>query len=248
MSAQKIYFISDAHLGTPNILRSYQEQEDSLISFLRSIRKDAEILYIVGDLFDFWFEYRTAVPKTGARILFELYILVQSGVRILYLPGNHDIWLGSYLSKQVGIELPSSPLTTLHQDLRFFILHGDNFQVDWKYQTSQALLKNPICIALFRLIHPDLGSFIARTVSRITNHSRHHPKSDKDTFLSTFQKKFEDGYQVIVCGHYHQAFLQTFSTGTLVVLGDWIRQDTYAVLNNGRIKLKKWRNENFISK
>ncbi len=242
MSTQKIYFISDVHLGFPVLPRPSRVQEDALISFLRSIRNDADILYIVGDLFDFWFEYRAAVPKAGACVLFELYALVQAGVRVVYLPGNHDIWLGPYLSEQVGLELPGAPLTALHQNLRLFIAHGDDFRDDWKFRASRALLKSPACIALFRLLHPDLGALLGRTVSRISEYrSSRRPDTGPYIFLPAARKKIAEGYQVVVCGHYHHALLQPLGAGTLVVLGDWVRQDTYAVLENGRIELKRWR-------
>ena len=93
MSKNKIYFISDAHLGAPKSNRPPHIQEDALIDFLQCIREDAEALYIVGDLFDFWFEYHSVIPAHGARVVFELYNLIQSGVRVIYIPGNHDIWV-----------------------------------------------------------------------------------------------------------------------------------------------------------
>ena len=106
MKKDKIYFISDAHIGAGSYIRSPRVREDALIDFLHAIHKDAECLYIVGDLFDFWFEYRSVVPAHGARVLFELYHLVQSGTRIIYLPGNHDSWLGATYQSRWGRSFP----------------------------------------------------------------------------------------------------------------------------------------------
>ena len=148
VTEKRIYFISDVHLGAPRAARPSREQESALIGFLRSIRHDAGVLYILGDLFNFWFEYRTVVPSCGARVLFELYNLVQAGTRVVYLPGNHDIWLGPYLSEEVGLELLGGPTVVSHQGRRLFIAHGDEFGTAATFRFSRAILKNPVCIAL----------------------------------------------------------------------------------------------------
>ena len=165
VARDRVYFISDAHLGAPRLKRNHREQEDTLIAFLRSIRETAEVLYIVGDLFDFWFEYGSVVPKHGARVLFELHFLLHSGVRVVYLPGNHDVWLGPYLAEEVGVELPGGPVEVEHQGKRLFLAHGDEFRRDWKYRMSRAVIKNRFCIRLFRWLHPDVGHFL-HTVHR----------------------------------------------------------------------------------
>ncbi len=241
MTRKRIYFTSDVHLGIRNIRRSQHEQEETFIAFLRAIRDDAETLYIVGDLFEFWFEYRTVVPIRGARILFELYALTQAGVRVICLPGNHDIWLGPYLADQVGLQLADGPITVTHQGLTFYIAHGDEFRTDWKFRISRAILKNPTCIALFRLLHPDLGALLARATSRISAYrSFTHPVSSRDILLPGAKEKIAQGIDIVLCGHYHRPLRQPLDTGALIILGDWISNDTYAVLENGAIELKKW--------
>ena len=152
MKKDKVYFISDAHIGGGKYIRPPCVREDALIDFLRAIRNDAECLYIVGDLFDFWFEYRSVVPAHGARVIFELYHLVQGGTRVIYLPGNHDSWLGGYLSEQVGAELPGPFCDVVHQDRRLYVTHGDIFQQHWKFALRRRVLKHPLCIALFQVV------------------------------------------------------------------------------------------------
>ena len=238
----KIYFISDVHLGAPGDGRSADAHENALIGFLRCIRDDAELLYIVGDLFDFWFEYRTAVPATGARILFEIYALVQAGVRVVYLPGNHDIWLGPYLSEQVGVELPGGPVAVTHQGVRIFIAHGDEFRSDRMFRISRRILKSPVCIALFRLLHPDLGALLARATSRVSEfRAWRRPDPSRKIFTRAAEEKFAEGFDVVVCGHYHRPFCERGGGGTLVILGDWVREDTYGVLEGGGFEVRRWR-------
>ena len=239
MPKDKIYFISDAHLGATKFNRPSRVREDALIGFLHAIRKDAESLYIVGDLFDFYFEYRSVVPAHGARILFELYHLVQSGTRVIYLPGNHDIWLGPYLSEQVGAELPGPVCDTTHQNRRIYITHGDIFRQDWKAKLTRRILHDPLCIALFGCLHPDIGAYLARLVSR-SSALKYDKNTDAHFYTAGAKKKMAEGFDLVICGHYHTPIVQPIGGGTLVVLGDWMRCDSYAVLENGAIALKQW--------
>ena len=241
-----------------------REREDVLIDFLKSIRHNAGALYIVGDLFDFWFEYRTTIPSTGARVLFELYNLVESGVRVIYLPGNHDLWPGEYFSEQLGVELPGGPITVTHHGLRIHIAHGDEIRTDWRFRLSRGILKNRYCMGLFRLLHPDLGAALARYTSRLSEFRiRRRGSGNRDILYKAARRKFAHGVDIVIHGHYHfslharvggsgddPAGLETDPevraddpverSGELVVLGDWIEKYTYAVLENGNIRLEKW--------
>ena len=240
MPKNKIYFISDAHLGAPTCHRPPRVQEDALTGFLRAIRKDAEALYIVGDLFDFWFEYRSVIPAHGARILFELYNLVQSGTHVIYLPGNHDIWFGPYLSDQVGAELPGPSCAVAHQNRRIYVTHGDTFGQDWKMKLIRRILHNPLCIALFGCLHPDIGTSLARMVSRFSILKMKNKKTTAPPYTTGAAKKLAEGFDLVICGHYHTPRVQPIGDGALIILGDWMRYDSYAVLENGDIALKHW--------
>ena len=245
-------------------------REAVLIDFLKAIRRDARALYIVGDLFDFWFEYRTTIPSSGARVLFELYNLVESGVRVIYLPGNHDLWPGEYFSGQLGVELPGGPITVNHQGLRIHIAHGDEIRTDWRFRLSRGILKNRFCVGLFRLLHPDLGAILARYTSRLSEYRiRRRGSGNRDILYRAAREKIAHGADIVIHGHYHftlharvggspgdqavtrmrtgdRADAGSERTGELVVLGDWIQQCTYAVLENGGIRLDKW-NEGTLS-
>jgi len=238
---RRVYFISDVHLGTPDGPREPWEHEGAVIAFLRHIRGDAEILYIVGDLFDFWFEYRSSVLKTGARVLFELYTLVESGTRVVYVPGNHDLWLGPYLSQVVGIETLDGPADVNHQGLRVLLAHGDEFRTDWRFHVSRGILKNRLCIAMFRLLHPDLGLWIARMTSGVSGfRARRRPVGNRQAYVEVARAKLADGFDVVVSGHYHRPMCENTGEGTLVILGDWLTEDVYAVLEGGEVRLRKW--------
>jgi len=267
---EKIYFISDVHIGSPGMGDATRGREDVLIDFLKAIRRDARALYIVGDLFDFWFEYRTTIPSSGARVLFELYNLVESGVRVIYLPGNHDLWPGEYFSGQLGVELPGGPITVNHQGLRIHIAHGDEIRTDWRFRLSRGILKNRFCVGLFRLLHPDLGAILARYTSRLSEYRiRRRGSGNRDILYRAAREKIAHGADIVIHGHYHftlharvggspgdqavtrmrtgdRADAGSERTGELVVLGDWIQQCTYAVLENGGIRLDKW-NEGTLS-
>lgn len=243
---KKIYFISDAHFGSPKARRSDKNKEDALISFLHAIKTDAEALYILGDLFDFWFEYRSVIPTTAARIICELYALVQSGVRVIYIPGNHDLWPGRYFSDQLGFELPGDPITVTHQGKTLYLTHGDAFRSDWKFKLSRGVLKNPLSIALFRLLHPDFGAWLAKWTTRYSEYRVHKGDLDKaktqsKIYIDGAKKVIHQGVDIVICGHYHRLTVEPIENGQLVILGDWMRYDSYAVLENGSISLHQWK-------
>lgn len=238
--SDRIYFISDVHLGIPHGRRSPGEHQDALIPFLRHIER-GDRLFIVGDLFDFWFEYRSSIPRTGARVIFELYAMVQRGVRVSILPGNHDIWLGSYLSDEVGLEILENPVEMDLQGKRMHVTHGDEFNADWQFRVSRAILKSPLCIRLFRLLHPDLGVVLGRLTSGASDaRARHTPREDRQVYQRAAERLIMSGVDIVVSGHYHKVIDRDVLSGRLLVLGNWLRSDTYGLMENGEIRLMRW--------
>jgi UDP-2,3-diacylglucosamine hydrolase len=234
--------LSDAHLGYDTPLVE-QEKEAMLISFLRSLHGKAQSLYLVGDLFDFWFEYKSVVPRKHARTLFELYRLIVSGTKVVYLGGNHDFWLGTYLTEEVGIAVSFTPIEVHHQGLRLYIAHGDGLlSKDGGYRLLKRVLRSRICIALFRLLHPDFGAFLANLVSRSSRVYRNAPEEPfclDQGYLEAAQEKFNQGFDAAIFGHIHYPIHHT-TPKTLIVLGDWIQHFSYAVLEDGRFELRRW--------
>jgi len=183
--------------------------------------------------------------STSARVVCELYVLVQAGVRVIYIPGNHDLWPGHYFSEQLGIELPGDPVVVTHQGKRLHITHGDTFRTDWKFKLSRYVLKHPIAIALFRLLHPDFGNWLATSTSNFSDKrtKRGHQQTIQQahlTYVSGAEKLIQSGIDLVVCGHYHHLKKTAIQNGTLVILGDWMRYDSYAVLENGDMTLHQW--------
>ena len=235
------YFISDIHLGEPNPPRDPRAKEDALIGFLRHVRERAETLYIVGDLFDFWFEYKRSVPTTGARVLFELYATVQAGVRVICLPGNHDIWMGDYLSKEVGVELPAAPVLTEIQGKRLYIAHGDEVRSDFSFRLSRRILKSPLCIRLFSWVHPDLGVRLGKWTSERSEASARNPGAhNRQVYLAAANSLLNGDIDTVIFGHYHSLVNEQLDGGSLIVLGDWITEDSYVMLEDGDFKLMHW--------
>ncbi len=235
----RVYFISDVHIGWGSA-REDRDRQDRLIAFLRTLGGDAEALYVVGDLFDFWFEYRSVVPRAGARVLFELYHLIQAGVPVVCIPGNHDLWLGAFLSKEVGITLLPNRSVVHHQGVRICLDHGDDLIGGSLYRLVKKILLHPTCIALFRLLHPDLGALLARMVSNRPTLGAALGSHTVEAYDREAHRRFGAEADVVVFGHLHRPVLRRDEAGTLVILGDWIKHFSYAVLEGGEMEVKRW--------
>jgi UDP-2,3-diacylglucosamine hydrolase len=237
---RKTYFISDVHLGL-GTKDEERKKERSLVQFLDCVGKDAGEIFIVGDLFDYWFEYETVVPKGYFRLFTKLADLVESGVPITYLAGNHDFWLKSYFRDELGVKVMLEPIERTISGKRFYIHHGDGLQKnDAGYRILKRILRNRINIKLFSLLHPDLASRIARWSSRT---SRQHV--EKRTFaerdMADFaETKIRQGFNYVIMGHNHTPSFRNIGSGVYVNLGDWITENTYAVFDGKQLHLKTW--------
>lgn len=241
-TAATALFLSDAHFGT-----SREEGErrriERFLSFLRGPARGADVLYIVGDLFDFWFEYRQVVPKPHLLVLTELGALVRAGVRVVYIAGNHDYWLDRFFADELGIQVSREPLDLRVQGRRLYVTHGDDLTAghDPGYRFLRRLVRSPLAIRLFHLIHPDLGVPFARWASHL---SRSHTNRKKFILNRTLEReareKLREGFDGVLMGHIHYADHFRYEEGELVLLGDWIESFTYARLAGGRIALERW--------
>ena len=240
----EVYFISDAHLGS-RTQRGEREKEARLCAFFRAIRGRARALYIVGDFFDFWFEYRSVVPRVGGKALFELYNLTSSGTRVVYLGGNHDFWLGSYLSEEVGIRIHTEPIEVEHDGLRIFLAHGDEYSGDAKYRLLRRALHHRFSAHLFGVLHPDLGALLARWASRASGEANAECDLSlfRERYAKTAQQKFDEGFDAVVFGHLHIPLLRERDGKSLLVLGDWVRHFSYAMLKGRRFSMLRWEGE-----
>ncbi|MDG2281352.1 MAG: UDP-2,3-diacylglucosamine diphosphatase, partial [Flavicella sp.] len=162
---KKIYFASDQHFGAPTVEKS-KLREQKFIQWLDIVKKDAEVIFLLGDLFDFWFEYKTVVPKGFVRVLGKLAEIRDSGIPIHFFVGNHDLWMEDYFEKELNIPVYHEPKEFTFGDKTFLIGHGDGLGPgDFGYKRMKKVFTNPLCKWLFRWLHPDIGVGLAQYLS-----------------------------------------------------------------------------------
>ena len=238
----KIYFISDAHLGLGS-REEDREKEQRLIAFLRSIAADASQLFILGDLFDAWIEYRTVIPKGHHRILTALDELVSSGVAVHYLCGNHDFWMRDYFSDELGIHTYRDPMETILVGKRFYLHHGDGLALnDTGYRILKKILRNRFNIWWFSWLHPDIGLRLAKGSSKKSRHyTANKEYGEHDGMVKAATEKIGAGFDFVIMGHRHEPTYLPIGDGVYINLGDWITHLTYAVYEEGIVSLKTWK-------
>ena len=244
---KKIYFLSDFHLGAPNELES-RKREDRLVQFLQHAKKDAAAFFIVGDIFDFWFEYKTVVPKGFVRILGCLAQISDEGIPLHIFTGNHDLWMQDYLAKELNAKVYFEPQTFTLGSKQFLIGHGDGLGPgDYGYKRLKKIFTNPFCKWLFRWMHPDAGIKLANYFSA---KSRAKTGSADEVFLGADKEcliiyckeqaqKMDVDY--FVFGHRHFAIDYSINERSRYInLGDWIKLNTYGVFDGDTMQLIKW--------
>lgn len=241
MSAEVAYFFSDAHLGGDSE-RLEAPRRARLHHFLSGLEGRATSLYVVGDLFDFWFEYGTTIPTRYFETLCALKRARESGVEITYLTGNHDFWLGKFITEELGIRVREGALSLTLQGRRVWVHHGDGLiGGDLGYRMLKKVLRNRVCVALYRWLHPDLGIPLAHRVSKLSRGSREGRPLDGERLRREIaEPRFAEGYDAVLIGHFHHAYEHRENGRDFFVLGDWIDDFTYAVLEEGRFRLAAW--------
>lgn len=237
-----IFFISDAHLGTPDRELEALKRE-KLFTFLEMVRREGRELYILGDLFDFWFEYGSLIPRQHAGILSWLWRLRERGVTVHYVVGNHDYWAGEFFEKELGVRVWKEPLTVDLGGKRAFLTHGDGFEKgDRGYHVLKRILRNRVSIFLFSLLHPRLGFFIARMTSALSkgDYEKKAPRASKALKEYALSRLKSADIDLFITGHTHTPEITKAGGKTFVNLGDWIRHFTFAVIEDGELKLMKW--------
>jgi UDP-2,3-diacylglucosamine hydrolase len=244
---KKIYFLSDFHLGAPNEVES-RKREDRLVRFLNHAKQDAAAFFIVGDIFDFWFEYKTVVPKGFVRILGCLAQISDAGIPLHIFTGNHDLWMQDYLEKELNAQVYFEPHSFQFGDKQFLIGHGDGLGPgDYGYKRLKKVFTNPICQWLFRWMHPDAGIrlanyFSAKSRAKTGTADEVFLGADKEwliIYAKEQSKKMDIDY--FVFGHRHFAIDYAINERSHYInLGDWIRLNTYGVFDGTTMQLLKW--------
>jgi UDP-2,3-diacylglucosamine hydrolase len=249
--AEKIYFISDVHLHSWHSAAETRKKT-FLFDFLAEVQRNNGTLYIVGDLFDFWFEYRYVIPRYYFGVLRRLQETVEAGCKIHFLTGNHDYWLGSFFPEELGIEVHLTPLASNIAGKSFFITHADGIlKEDKGYRLMKKVLRSRIAIALFRLIHPDLAFKIAQYVSGKSRHytmrSPEQMDAEQQELINYGQAKIQEGYQFVVTAHFHIPTEYENPAGKMINLGDWICYFTFGFFDGENLSLCYW-NQNPLKK
>lgn len=240
----KIYFASDFHLGTPSYEASLV-REKKVVRWLNEIESDCETLFLLGDVFDFWYEYKTAVPKYYTRLLGKLAQMCDSGIKIHFFKGNHDMWTFDYLTKEIGLEIIDEEWQGTLQDKQFYLHHGDAL---WKgeagYKFIRKVFRSRWAIWLFHRLHPNFGIGLANYLSR-SSRKKNSVKDELDIPLEKeYQYQFaldhnvQNNIDFYIFGHRHKPMdVPIGENARLINLGDWVSKYTYATLEQGNVTL-----------
>jgi len=246
LTKDKIYFASDFHLGTPNMVESHK-REKQIVQWLTEIEKDAKAIYLVGDIFDFWFEYNKVVPKGFVRLLGKIANLTDNGTPVHLFAGNHDLWMRDYLETEIGVSIHHGNIIIQEENKKILIGHGDGLgDGDYFYKILKIIFTSKICQWIFARFHPNFSYTLAHKWSKISR------KSGEKTMCSNKDKEILFGYcqkqqkinpvDYYVFGHRHIPLeIEINNKATYINLGEWISQKTYGVLEKGKIKLETYK-------
>jgi len=244
LSNKKIYFASDFHLGVPDAKTSF-DREQRIINFFDECSKDAQTIFLVGDLFDFWFEYNHTIPKGYSRFIGKLSSLVDAGIEIIIFSGNHDMWMNDYFSKEVGAKIFHDPIQVSLNNKKIFIGHGDGLGPgDHSYKFLKKLFKNPFLKWCFNWLHPNVGISVANywsKRSRAQANDREEKFLGEDEWLWTYakEKEKEEHHDCYIFGHRHLPIdVKVGNNSRYLNLGEWINFNTYVVFDGDNFELK----------
>lgn len=245
-----IYFLSDAHLGVPDHKRSLA-REKLLVAFLDEAKKDATEIFLLGDIFDFWFEYKSVVPKGFVRLLGKIAEITDSGIPVHYFTGNHDMWIFSYFEKELGVIMHRKPLEKVIDGKLFFIAHGDGLGPgDRGYKFLKKIFSASVSRKLFSWLHPGFGTSLALYFSKKSRLAN----GDKDEFFHGEDKEMlilfckdmikKRPYNYFIFGHRHLPMEIEIAPDTKYVnTGEWVKSFSYAIYNGKELKLNFYKNE-----
>lgn len=243
-----VYFASDQHFGAPTPELS-KPREKKFIAWLDSVKHDAHVIFLLGDLFDFWFEYKTVIPKGFIRVLGKLAELRDSGIEIHFFTGNHDLWMHDYFETELNIPVYHKPKEFTFDNKLFFIGHGDGLGPgDKGYKRMKKVFTNPVSKWFFRWLHPDVGVSLAQYLSvknkLISGEADVTFLGEDKEWLVQYSKRklLSKHYDYFVFGHRHlPMIIEVGKNSSYVNLGDWIGYFTYGVFKNGVFELKEFK-------
>ena len=243
-TGKKIYFASDFHLGVPDAASSLA-REKKIVRWLDAIKHDAHVLFLVGDIFDFWFEYRHAIPKGFIRLQGKLAELTDNGLPVYFFTGNHDMWMFSYFTQELNIPVLREPISFQVNNQKFHIGHGDGLgPKDHVYKVLKRIFANKASQWLFARVHPNLGIGLANywsRRSRISNTQKDEIFKPGEEWLITYSHDMEkqQHHDYYIFGHRHLPLdIQLNAKSRYVNLGEWVNYCSYAEYDGPNLSLK----------
>ncbi|MDR1552846.1 MAG: UDP-2,3-diacylglucosamine diphosphatase [Prevotellaceae bacterium] len=240
----KIYFAADVHLGL-SAGTNAAERENAFVNWLDKIKADAEVVFLLGDIFDFWFEYKYVVPRGFTRVLGKLAELTDSGIAVHFFTGNHDMWTFDYLENETGVIVHKKPLETTLYGKKFFLAHGDGLGNDSKgYMFLKRIFSCKLIQRIFAFLHPRAGIGIAKAWSKHSRLSKGLSETfneNTDRLLAFAKQKLNEKHiDFFVFGHRHTPIQLQLQNGSLfTIVGEWIHGREYAVFDKKELKLHK---------
>ncbi|MBC7745814.1 MAG: UDP-2,3-diacylglucosamine diphosphatase [Flavobacterium sp.] len=241
-----IYFASDFHLGAPDY-DSSREREKRIVSWLDSIKENASEIYLMGDVFDFWFEYATVVPKGYIRLLGKLAELSDYGIKIILFKGNHDMWMFDYFKNELNIEIVADELIIERGGKKFFLHHGDGLGAgDTRYKILKSFFRSRFCQWLFARLHPNFAIGIAQkwsAKSRISSSKVVQAKNTEAEWLVRYSRDLvkQSHYDYLIFGHRHLPLdISINESARYINLGEWINYSSFAVFDGKDLQLKSF--------
>lgn len=246
VNTKKYYFASDLHLGLPNFEESLK-REKLFVKWLDEIKHDAQAIFLLGDIFDFWWEWKRVIPKGFTRFLGKLSELSDSGIEIHYFVGNHDIWVFNYLEKETGVRIHRSNLTITLFDKKFYLTHGDGLGPgDYSYKILKKIFHNSFLQWCYSRLHPNFGMWIGQSWSqdRRSVIKKYEFKGEENEWLIVHSKQvlLKENFDYFVYGHRHiPMILKISDSANYVNLGDWLYNFTFGVFDGNSFDLKSYK-------
>jgi UDP-2,3-diacylglucosamine hydrolase len=243
----KIFFLSDFHLGVPDAATSLQ-REKRIVQFLDEIKSEAHTIFLVGDMFDFWYEYRKVVPRGYVRLLGKIAELSDAGITMYFFVGNHDMWMKNYFQQELNIPVYFEPQEFVFNNKKFMIGHGDGLGPgDHGYKALKKVFRNPVCQWLFGILPPYIGMGLAGFFSKKSRGGQSHTEEvflgEEKEWLIIHSKELlkQQHYDYFVFGHRHLPIDYRLSDSSRYInLGEWMNFDTYAVFDGTDMQLKSY--------
>ncbi len=244
-SSKKIFFLSDLHLGMHPVEKS-REREKKVVEWLESIRHEAEEIYLLGDIFDYWFEYKRVVPRGFTRFLGKIAEITDSGIKVNFFTGNHDVWVFDYLPQEIGVEVFRHPVTREYGGKKFYIAHGDGLGPNQSgYKLLKWLFTNKPAQWMYARLHPNFATGFALRWSKKSRYNKGVSTEflgiDKEYLIVHAREILEkEHFDYFLFGHRHLPYEYDLNEKSkFFYLGDWIQSFTYAVFDGTDLQLKK---------